>query len=129
VLKHSDRGSSTVESTFAIVFLLLLVLGTIEVAFALYARNVVMASAHEGARAALELGTDRQTAAAVARRTVIRSAGGLVRDLDVKVRSNEVGRLRSVRVAVTGRLAPFGPVPIPIPLSASADAVQQVPRG
>jgi len=123
-----QHGSSTVESVFSIVFLLLLVLGSIEISFALYSRNVVMTSAHEGARAALEIGTDPETANALATRTIRKAAGNLVRDLRVQTRSELVGSFRRVRVVVTGRMAPFGPVPIPIPLSATATAVQEIPR-
>jgi hypothetical protein len=112
---------------FSIVFLVILVLGTIEVSYALYARNVVMTSAHEGARAAVELGTDPASAAALARVTIQRAAGGLVRDLDVAVRSEMSGGFRRIRVVVVGRMSPFGPVPIPIPLTATAIATQELP--
>lgn len=129
MLKRDPQdGSSTVEAIFSIVFLVVLVLGAIEVTFALYARNVVMTSAHEGARAAIAIGSDRKAAASLARSTVIRTAGGLVRDLRIQVHSESFGGLRRVRVAVTGRMAPFGPVPLPIPLQATANAVQRVPQ-
>jgi Flp pilus assembly protein TadG len=122
-----QRGSSTVEAVFSIIFLVLLVLGAIEVSLALYARNVVMTSAHEGARAAVELGTDPASAATIARSTIMRAAGGLVTDLEVTVLTERSDGFRRVRVAVVGRIPPFGPVPVPIPLSATATAAQAVP--
>lgn len=115
-----ESGSAVVESIFAIVFLMFLVLGVIEVAFALYARNVVAASAHEGARAAIELGRDESDALAIARDTVRRAAGGLVDDLQVDADARRVGDLLLVTVKVGGTLRAFGPVPIPVPLSAVA---------
>jgi hypothetical protein len=127
LISTEERGSSTVEAVFSIVFLVLLVLGTLEVAFALYARNVVMASAHEGARAAVQLESDPTSAAALARSTIARAAGGLVRDLEVVVRSESSGGFRRVKVVVVGRMSPFGPVPIPIPLTATAIATQELP--
>src|SRR5688500_14384068 len=43
---RAELGSAAIESTFALLFLLVLVLGTIEVAFALYGRNVILSAAH-----------------------------------------------------------------------------------
>src|SRR5687768_13461790 len=53
---RSESGSALIESTFALVLLMFLVLGTIEVAFALYGRNVVLNAAHQAARTAVEVG-------------------------------------------------------------------------
>ena len=104
-----ERGSSPVESLLAIVILLFLALGVIEVAFALYGRNVVAASAHEGARAGIEVGRSSSDAAAVASRAVRSADGDGV-----------------VRVRVSGTLESFGPVPFPIPVSAGATATRDV---
>lgn len=124
----NERGSSAAEATFAIVFLMLLVLGVIEIAFALYARNVVSASAHEAARHAVEIGRDPDTARSVARSTVVQAAGGLVDGLTIGVRSSATRGRRSVEVIVSGRMKPFGPVPLPIAFSTTATAVQDLPR-
>ena len=107
------------ESTFALLFLLFLVLGTIEVAFALYGRNVILSSAHEGARAAAELGRDPSEAAAIARSTVERSAGGIVDEMRVEV---DVGgeRLRRIAVRVDAIVDAWGPIPFPFPVSTIA---------
>lgn len=123
LLKRSEAGSAPVEATFAIVLLMVIVLGVVEVAFALYSRNVVAAAAHEGARAALEFGSTADEAARVARSTVETSAGGLVTDLEIDVARSATDRERRVVVQVTGRLKPFGPVPIAVPFRETAHAV------
>lgn len=101
--------------------LLVMVLGVVEVAFALYARNVVAAAAHEGARAAIEVGRDPQDAAVTARSTVEHSAGGLVTDLQVTT-AVSAGEHPQIRVVVSGVLKPFGPVPLPLHFSSTATA-------
>ena len=123
---RSQRGSAVIESIFAILILLILVLGAIEVAFALYARNVVAAAAHEGARAGIELGRNPADAAAIARSTVEHSAGGLVRDLTVRTQTARLGPRSLVTVQVKGIVRSFGPVPLPIPLSSTASVTREV---
>ncbi len=128
-LRSGERGSAPVETTFAIVILLLLVLGTIEVALALYARNVLIASAHEGARAAVEIGRGSSDASAIVEATVRRGAGGLVDDLDVAASITQVGDRSLVNVTVRGVIDAYGPVPLPIPITARASATkEQLPR-
>jgi Flp pilus assembly protein TadG len=121
-MSADDRGSAPVETTFAILFLMLLALGVIQVALSLYARNVVMASAHEGARAAIERGTDDVQAAALARDVVRKASGALVDDLDVDVATSRRGREFRVTVSVGGLIDGLGPLPFPIPVSARASA-------
>lgn len=122
-LLNDERGSAPVESIGAIVMLLLLTLGAVQVAFALYARNVVLSAAHEGARAVVERGAVAGDARSVAATVVKRSAGGLVDGLVVDV--TETGTV--VRVDVRATTAPFGPVPIRMPLEASATATLDRP--
>jgi Flp pilus assembly protein TadG len=118
-----QRGSAAVETVVAMALMLLLVLAVIEIAFALYGRNVVHASAHEGARAAVELGRSSDEARAVAAATVRDAAGGLVGDLDVAVEvDGSESTTISVLVRVRGTLRGFGPVPVPLPVSAAAVA-------
>jgi Flp pilus assembly protein TadG len=124
VLKSSaaEEGSAPLELTFAIVFLMLLSLGAIQVGLTLYARNVVLSAAHEGARAAVELGRQTYDASETARRYVERGAGGVVDDLRVSTSTIETrGRLLA-RVMVTGRLDVPGPVPVSIPVRTTATA-------
>lgn len=118
----SQKGAAPVEATFAIVLLMLLALGVIQVALVLYARNVVAASAHDGARTAIERGSSEADAAAIARDVVRRATGALVDDLDVDIDSLQRGNELTVVVRVSGVVTDLGPIPIPIPLSSSATA-------
>jgi Flp pilus assembly protein TadG len=124
--RRCERGSAAVESLFAMVVLILLVTGVIQVALALYARNVVDASAHEGARAAIERGRSPQEASHIARDTVASAAGGLVDGLRVDVASQTRGEQTLVVVRVNGRIRPFGPVPVTMPVSSMATAAREV---
>ncbi len=91
----------------------------------LYGRNVVQASAHEGARAVVELHTDPQAASTVARETIERAAGGLVQDLQVDAALRRSGTRTFVEVRVQGRLKGFGPVPVSLPVVATAVATRE----
>jgi TadE-like protein len=122
--RFSDRGAAPLEAIFAIVFLLLLALGVIEVALALYGRKVAISSAHEGARAAIELGRSPQEGAVMAERTVQRAAGHLVDDLRVSVSTERSGLDEVVLVHVSGRLAAPGPIPLPLAVDVVARAVK-----
>ena len=117
-----ERGAAPVEVTFAIVLLMILSLGIVQVAFALYARNVVASSAHEGARAALERGRDPSESEAIVRDVVARATGRLVEELSVDVSTRWVGDHRIVTVRVHGVVTDFGPIPFPVPLSSTATA-------
>jgi Flp pilus assembly protein TadG len=119
-IRRHETGSAALESIFAIVFLVFLVLGVVQVSFVLYARNVVAASAHEGARAAMELGRDAGESEAIALRTVERAAGGLLRGLRVQTSVIEADLTAQISVRVSGSVKPFGPVPIAIPVSTTA---------
>ncbi len=110
------------EAAAAIALLMVLVLGVIEVAFALYGRNVALASAHEGARAAVELGRSPAEAESIARETARRAAGKLIEKLEVSVSSAESGERAVVRVRLTGRLRLLGPVPLPLPVRVASTA-------
>lgn len=122
----SERGSAPVESSFAIVILMLLVLGVMEIALALYGRNVLISSAHEAARAAVERGRDSHEAEAIARRTIKSAAGGLVDDLEVWVVERRLGATSIIRVSVSAVVNSFGPVPLPMPVSTDATATREV---
>jgi hypothetical protein len=117
-----QRGAAPVEMTFAIILLMTLMLGVVQVAFALYARNVVAASAHEGARAAAERGRSPAEAAAIAKDVVGRATGRLIDDLTVDVATGRTARTKTITVRVRGLVTDFGPVPLPIPLSSTATA-------
>lgn len=119
-----ERGSALVESIFAIVFLMMLALGIAQLALTLYGRNVVIASAHEGARAATELGRSEQEAAAIALRTTRSATGSLVDDLEIEVLTEPAGENALITVRLTGRLVAAGPVPISIPVEAQASSLR-----
>ena len=123
-----ERGSAPIEATFALLLLLFLVLGAIEVAFALYGRNVVLASAHEGARAAVELGRTEAEAVVLARDTVDRAAGGVVDRLSVDV-SVARADVMIVEVQVRGVVDAWGPIPFPLPVTANATATRELLEG
>jgi len=112
-LTARERGAAPLEAIFAIVFLMVLAMGIAQLALTLYGRNVVIASAHEGARAATELGRDVGEAEDIARRTVRSAAGSLVENMDIVVTTTTAGDDTIVRVRLTGRLAAIGPVPVP----------------
>lgn len=115
-----ERGSSTLESVFAIVLLMLLALGTMQVSFLLYARNVVRSSAHEAARVAIERGADDSEARTTAVRMVEGAVGGMVGDVHSHLeRDHSMGR-RSVVVVVRTVIRPAGPIPIQVPIRSTA---------
>ncbi|MGH2750305.1 MAG: TadE/TadG family type IV pilus assembly protein [Actinomycetota bacterium] len=120
----SERGSAPLEAIFAIVFLMALAMGIAQLALTLYGRNVVIASAHEGARAATELGRSTDEAEVIARRTTRSAAGSLVDDLEVSVRSELQGDDARVTVRITGLLTAIGPVPISLPIDTSASSIR-----
>jgi hypothetical protein len=99
---------------------MLMALAVIEIAFFLYARNVVAAAAHEGARAAVELGSDAARAEEVAGRTVRMAAGGLIDRLRVNVSFERSADRAVAEVHVAGLLHAFGPVPLVVPLRTMA---------
>lgn len=126
LLTRSQSGSALVGAIFGMLFILLLALGSIEVAFALYARNVVASAAHEGARAAIEVDRSLGDAAEIAQRTVVTAAGGLVSDLavhtDIAMSPDGIGRSN---VVVVAELRMLGPVPLTIPVRLTARASGQ----
>ena len=109
---------------FGALFVTLLLFGVIEVAFALYGRNVIASSAHEAARAAIELNAI-QDPATVARSTVERAAGGLIESYDIAVSSARLDERVTVSVRVMGRLDPPGPLPLTIPVDLTATSVRE----
>jgi len=123
-LTTEERGSALVESIVAIVFLILLSLGVAQLALTLYGRNVVIASAHEGARAATELGRSEQEAEAIALRTTRSASGSLVDDLEIDVLTEPAGEDDLIIVRLSGRLAAVGPVPITIPVEVQASSLR-----
>lgn len=121
-LLADPSGSATIESVYAIVAIMVLVIGAVQVALSLYARNVVLSSAHEGARAAIESGRGPGDAAEIARWMVERSAGSAVDILSVDTTERVTADEYQVDVSVRAEIAPLGPIPLTIPVSARASA-------
>jgi hypothetical protein len=124
-----ERGAAPVEAVFAIVFVMMMALGVIQVAFTLYARNVVDSSAHEGARAGIESGRSLDEAEAMAAEVVRNGAGGLVDDLQVTSDIWISGDDEVLRIRVTGRLRSFGIVPFEASFDRTATASRAVGAG
>ena len=122
----SESGSAPVETVAAIVLLLIMVLGLVQVAFALYARNVVASSVHEGARAVVELNASAARAPAVARRAALSSAGGLIDDLEMAVATTVSDREVLVRVRARATIDAPGPVLVSIPIEVTASATKEL---
>ncbi len=108
------------ESVFGVVLVMFLALGVIQVALSLYARNVVMAATHDGARAAIELGAGPMMADEVVRRTVMDGAGGIVRDVRVDAVVDRSAERVAMRVWVRSTVVPMGPLPVSFPVSSIA---------
>lgn len=102
------------------LLLLVLVLAVIQVGSFLYVRNVVRASAHEGARAALELGRTPAQAASAAEQTVRRAVGGVVEGIQVRTDSRSVDGVAEITVLVRADVRGFGPFPVPARMEAVA---------
>ena len=114
------------ESVFGIFVLMFLALGTIQVALTLYARNVVQAAVHDGARAVVEIGGVGPDAEAVARRVIQRSAGSLVDRLSIGVATAERADRLQVIVVAAGKLDAPGPIPISVPFSVESSSSREI---
>ena len=113
------------ESVFAIVFLAFATIALVQVALSLYARNVVVAAAHEGARAAVELGRGAREGRAAAVRTVSAAAGGLLDELTIGVSHRVVAEREAFTVSVSGRIRRVGPIPLALPVVVRGTAVRE----
>lgn len=121
-LLADPSGSATIESVYAIVAVMVLVIGVVQVAVSLYARNVILSSAHEGARAAIESGRGPGDAGEIARWMVERSAGNAVKIVSVDTTERTTVDEYLVDVFVRAEIRPLGPIPLTIPVSALASA-------
>ena len=125
-LSPEERGSAVVESLGGVFLLLLLALGTIQVALTLYARNVVQAAVHDGSRAMVEVRGTGTDADALVRTVIERSAGGLLDDLHVETAADEIADRLRVRVRATGTLRPPGPIPLELPISVVSTSSREI---
>ena len=118
--RGNEAGAAVVESIFGIVLVMTLAVGAVQVALTLYGRNVMIAAAHEGARAGIEVGRDASTVTEVTTRSVTSSTGDLARDVDVAAVVTRTDAGVTVQVTVHAWLEPMGPIPVSIPVSAVA---------
>ena len=123
LLKAADeRGSATIQFPIAVLIVMVLTLGVVQVSFALYGRNVLAASAHEGARAAAENGRTLSDASVIATEVIRRATGRMAERIQVTVSSSPVlGAGESVRVQVRAALRPLGVLPIAVPITVEAE--------
>lgn len=124
-MRGDESGSAVVESLFGMFVLLFLVVGTIQVALTLYARNVVMAAVHDGARAAIEVGAAEADSDQVAHAVIERAAGALVNDLEVATQTGSNFERYEVRVVARGTLDVPGPIPVDMPVTFQASTSRE----
>lgn len=115
----TQRGAALVEAVFGTTLLVTLCIAIVQMALLIYARNVVAAATHEGARAAVELNSDADRARELVSDVVERSISGLVDD--VRVSHSVVGE--HVVIAVSAKARVLGPLPISVGMTERATAV------
>ena len=124
-MRRTEGGSLPLESIPAILLVLLTGVGVMQVVLTLYGANMLRASAHEAARAAVarhSTGTDARRAAIDLVRA---AAGGIVDGLRVRIAIDERTTHRLVRVHVSGKLVAPGPIPVAVPITATATASKE----
>lgn len=125
---RSDRGSAVVEFVLVSVLLVMLLLGVLQVGVYLHVRNVVAASAADGARYAANADVGVEAGAPRASEVIARSTGPRVATEVPCVSTLEPGAQGATLVAVTCRGALpvfFAPLGRLLPLSVTARALQE----
>lgn len=123
-----ERGSAIVDFVLALVVLIPLVLGIVQVALVLHVRNTLTSAASEGARQAATL--DRGPADGVARtRAEIDGAIGGRFARDVSARQAQVAGAPGVVVTVTATVPPLGLWGPGVPLTVTGSAIEEVAPG
>jgi Flp pilus assembly protein TadG len=128
--RRPDEGSAIVEFVMVAVLLLMLLFGVIQVAVYLHVRDVVAASAVEGARYGALAGVDDPQRGAERTLALVRSAVGTRAAAAVRCTGSRgaAAGLPTVRVRCTGELPPvFAPAGGLLPIDVSAEAVAEVP--
>lgn len=106
-----------VETVVGMSLLMVIAIGTIQIATLLYARNVIRSSAHEITRVAVERGAAESDAVAFGHGLVRDSLGRMLEDLDVEVTSTNAGTQRIVTAYIEAVVEPAGPLPVTVPVS------------
>ncbi len=121
----SERGSAAVDFVLALIVLVPLVLGLIQLGLVLHVRNTLTAAASEGARLAATV--DRGPADGVARtRSQIRTALADRFARQVSARAVEVSGAPGVEVRVVAEVPPLGLWGPGVPLEVTGHAVEEV---
>lgn len=119
-----ERGSATVEFALVSVLLTALVLGVLQLAFALHVRNTVLDAAAEGARYAA-LADRTPTDGAHRTRELITTAIGGSYAADVTAHHASVGNIPAVEVRVTASLPLVGPIGLTDGIEVSGHAAKE----
>lgn len=115
--RHADEGNSTVEFSLVSVLLVGLFLAVLQLGFVLHARNVLVASAQEGARYGANADRGTGDAGARTREVVAGALSGTVADrMSYDARQVVRGGVLTVEVTVRGPLPlvflPAGPLSV-----------------
>lgn len=106
-----DRGAAVVESSLVLVLLVVLLLGLLQLGFALHVRNTLVASAAEGARYAAN--ADRSPEEGAARtRALVAGALGEEYATNVVAGTELVAGVTTVVVVIEAPLPILGPLGI-----------------
>lgn len=119
-----DRGSSPVEFVLVGTLLTVLTLAVMQLALAVYVRNVVHDAAVEGAHVAALADTTLAEGADRAREVITRAIGAGYAD-DITVVQESVLGQPTVKVAVTAPLPVIGLLGVPRALTTEADAPEE----
>ncbi|WP_144873619.1 TadE/TadG family type IV pilus assembly protein [Microbacterium sp. 1.5R] len=120
-LRRDDRGSSPVEFVLVGTMLTALTLAVLQLALAVYVRNVVHDAAVEGAQHAALADVDPAAGAERARRVITQAVGSAYAD-DVTAAQSESGGRTVVVVRIRTALPVIGLIGIPSAMQIVAEA-------
>lgn len=119
-----DRGSSPVEFVLVGTLLTVLTLAVMQLALAIYVRNVVHDAAVEGAHFAALADTTLAEGADRAREVITRAVGAGYAD-DITIEQNSVLGQPTVKIVVTATLPVIGLLGVPRALTTEAAAPEE----
>jgi len=119
-----DRGSSPVEFVLVGTLLTVLTLAVMQLALAVYVRNVVHDAAVEGAYVAALADTTLADGADRAREVITGAVGAAYAE-DIRVTGDSTGGEATVRVTVIAPLPVIGLLGVPRSLTVEADAPEE----
>lgn len=125
--QRDQRGSALIDLTFAILVLVPLVLGLIQLALVLHVRATLAAAASEGARLAATADREPGDGLALTRRQIDGALAARFAD-DVDVRRVEVQGAPGVEVVVHASVPALGLGGPAVELTVRGRAVEETPR-